>query len=114
MGLSSRGKRVKKCGRPDHGHGYRPKAASSRKLLLVTGRELEDLLRVCPRLGLFDRVVAENGALVYRPATREEKVLRSRPPDEFLRALVQPYGEMLLVAGPHHCAIDERYTLPAS
>jgi len=45
---------------------------SGRKLLLVTGRELDELARVFPRLDLFDRVVAENGALLYRPATREE------------------------------------------
>ena len=36
---------------------------SGRKLLLVTGRELPDLIRVLPRIDLFDRVVAENGAL---------------------------------------------------
>src|SRR2546422_922253 len=48
---------------------------SGRKVILVTGRELDDLILVCPRLDLFDRVVAENGALLYRPATREEKVL---------------------------------------
>jgi HAD superfamily hydrolase (TIGR01484 family) len=49
--------------------------ASGRALVLVTGRELEDLIRVCPRLEVFDRVVAENGALIYRPATREERLL---------------------------------------
>ena len=46
---------------------------SGRKLLLVTGRELDDLFRVFSRIDLFDRVVAENGALLYRPANREEK-----------------------------------------
>src|SRR5262245_39770821 len=62
---------------------------SGRRLILVTGRELEDLMRICPRLDLFDRVVAENGALLYRPATREERVLGERPPDEFIRELTQ-------------------------
>lgn len=61
--------------------------ASGRKLVLVTGRELDDLRQVFPRLDLFDRVVAENGALLYLPATREEKVLSERPPAEFVRAL---------------------------
>jgi len=46
--------------------------ASGRKLILVTGRELADLLRAFTRIDLFDRVVAENGALIYSPATREE------------------------------------------
>ena len=34
---------------------------SGRRLLLVTGRELPDLMRVFPQIDLFDRVVAENG-----------------------------------------------------
>ena len=46
--------------------------ATGRKLILVTGRELPDLLSVFPHLGLFERVVAENGALLYRPGSREE------------------------------------------
>ena len=34
---------------------------SGRKLVLVTGRELDELLDVFPELDLFHRVVAENG-----------------------------------------------------
>ena len=34
---------------------------SGRKLVLVTGRELPDLLDVCPKIHLFHWVVAENG-----------------------------------------------------
>ncbi len=60
---------------------------SGRHLLMVTGRELDELQSVCPRLDLFDRVVAENGALLYRPATREEQRLAERPPDAFVAAL---------------------------
>lgn len=48
---------------------------SGRKLILVTGRELDELLGIFPQIDLFDRVVAENGALIYRPATREEQML---------------------------------------
>jgi len=62
---------------------------SGRKLILVTGRELTDLARVFPRLDLFDHVVAENGALLYRPATREERTLAQRPPEEFIRELIR-------------------------
>lgn len=62
---------------------------SGRKLILVSGRELEDLQRVFDRLDLFDRAVLENGALLYLPATREEQVLTERPPDEFVRELVR-------------------------
>ncbi len=60
---------------------------SGRKVLLVTGRELEDLQTVCPRLDLFDLVVAENGALLYRPATRELRLLAEKPPEAFLQEL---------------------------
>jgi HAD superfamily hydrolase (TIGR01484 family) len=57
--------------------------ASGRRLLMVTGRELDDLQGVCDRLDLFEYIVAENGALLYHPATRAEKTLAPRPPDEF-------------------------------
>ncbi len=61
--------------------------ASGRRLLMVTGRELDDLQRVCDRLDLFEYVVAENGALLYHPATRAEKALAAPPPDEFVAML---------------------------
>jgi HAD superfamily hydrolase (TIGR01484 family) len=60
---------------------------SGRKVILVTGRELDDLQRVCPPLDRFDRVVAENGALLYRPATRTQQVLGPAPPKAFIQAL---------------------------
>lgn len=53
---------------------------SGRKLVLVTGRELEDLMRVCERLDVFDRVVAENGALLYTPTPPLEQPLAKPPP----------------------------------
>lgn len=60
---------------------------TGRRLILVTGREVQDVLAVCPHVGLFDRVVAENGAVVYCPATRAEKLLAEPPPEPFVRAL---------------------------
>jgi HAD superfamily hydrolase (TIGR01484 family) len=60
---------------------------SGRSLILVTGRELPDLQSVFPRLDLCKRVVAENGALVYNPATREKQILAQRPPQSFLDGL---------------------------
>ena len=60
---------------------------SGRKLMLVTGRELESLRRVFPHLGLFDLVVAENGALLYHPSTGEEKLLGKAPPAAFVEML---------------------------
>jgi hydroxymethylpyrimidine pyrophosphatase-like HAD family hydrolase len=61
--------------------------ASGRHLVLVTGRELEELQRIFPRLDLFASVVAENGALLYDPATREERALAEAPPPPFVTVL---------------------------
>ena len=61
--------------------------SSGRRLLMVTGRELEELLAICPQVGVFDRVVAENGALVYHPDTKDIKVLTEAPPDQFVQEL---------------------------
>lgn len=61
--------------------------ASGRRLVLVTGRELPDLVRVMPRLDLFDRVVAENGALLYRPESRDERPLAEPPPPALVERL---------------------------
>jgi len=57
--------------------------ASGRKLILVTGRQLEDLRAIFPHINLFERVVVENGALLYRPARREEKILTTPPLKSF-------------------------------
>src|SRR4051794_25302330 len=60
---------------------------SGRKLLLVTGRELPDLKRVFPDVGLFDKVVAENGALIYTPASEEERAISPSLEPEFVARL---------------------------
>jgi HAD superfamily hydrolase (TIGR01484 family) len=70
--------------------------ATGRRLLMVTGRELEDLKRVCQVLDQFDWIVAENGALLYRPADGETRLL-CEPPNaqlvERLRAArVKPFS----------------------
>lgn len=61
----------------------------ARKLILVTGRELSDLQDVMPRLDLFTLVVAENGALLYDPANKEEYELADAPPEPFVARLRQ-------------------------
>ncbi|HEX5048828.1 MAG TPA: HAD family hydrolase [Gammaproteobacteria bacterium] len=85
---------------------------SGRRIVLVTGRRLDDLLRVCPAVALFDVVVAENGAVVYDPRRHEEIVLgapvprhlvdrlreRGVAPVEVGKVLVatrDPYGPMM-------------------
>jgi HAD superfamily hydrolase (TIGR01484 family) len=61
--------------------------ASGRKLVLATGRELPDLLRVFPETSLFDLAVVENGALLYNPATGEKRLLAEAPPAAFVEEL---------------------------
>jgi hydroxymethylpyrimidine pyrophosphatase-like HAD family hydrolase len=60
---------------------------SDRRLVMVTGRELDQLQEVFPRLDLFDRVVAENGLLLFRPGSKEEVPLAGTPREEFVEAL---------------------------
>jgi hypothetical protein len=60
---------------------------SGRRLLLVTGRELPDLTRVFSRIDLFDRIVAENGALLFDPATKKETPLAPEPSPELIETL---------------------------
>jgi phosphoglycolate phosphatase (TIGR01487 family) len=61
--------------------------ASDKKLVLVTGRRLEELKQVFPDIGLCDLVVAENGALLYWPTTGQIKVLAEPAPARFVQEL---------------------------
>lgn len=63
--------------------------ASGRRALMVTGRQVEDLLAICPDIDLFDLIVAENGAVVYVPATRQSRMLAEPPPPELVQRLRQ-------------------------
>jgi HAD superfamily hydrolase (TIGR01484 family) len=83
---------------------------SGRKLVLITGRELDDLLHVFTDVALFDRVVAENGAVLYDPQTRAETALGTRPPSTFVQVLerrgVQPLsvGRVIVATWEPHQA----------
>lgn len=58
-------------------------------LVMVTGRELSDLFNTFERVDLFDRVVAENGAVLYAPATKQIDVLAPAPPPTLIERLTQ-------------------------
>jgi HAD superfamily hydrolase (TIGR01484 family) len=60
---------------------------SGRRPIMVTGRELDDLIEVCPRLDLFDLVVAENGALLYDPQSKAETLLAEPASPELVERL---------------------------
>ena len=71
--------------------------ASGRRLILVTGRELDDLLQAFPENSLFERIVAENGALLYCPSSRDTKMLGEAPPLAFIDALREHHVEPLSI-----------------
>lgn len=57
---------------------------SGRRLILVTGRIIEQLKVVFPELGIFDLVVADNGAVLYDPKTDTTTALAGPPNMEFV------------------------------
>ena len=91
------------------------------QLLLVTGRELTHLFNTFERVDVFHRVVAENGAVVYDPLTRQIDTIASAPPaalvDRLTRAriplsighsvvaTVEPH-EQTVIAAIHELALD--------
>jgi HAD superfamily hydrolase (TIGR01484 family) len=69
---------------------------SGRRLVLVTGRVLPLLQRDFDRLDLFARVIVENGAVIYDPASRAERLLTDPADKRLIEALraqdVKPLG----------------------
>jgi HAD superfamily hydrolase (TIGR01484 family) len=87
---------------------------SGRKMVLVTGRLLDDLVTVFPRIDLFDYAVVENGAVIHCPATRETRALAEPPPERFAELLrerrVSPLsiGQVIVATWqPHEEAVLE-------
>jgi phosphoglycolate phosphatase (TIGR01487 family) len=73
---------------PDHVvDALRRVSSSGRKLILVTGRQIDELETVFDHLDLFDRVVAENGGVLYDPSTKDQRTLAEAPPEDFIEAL---------------------------
>jgi hydroxymethylpyrimidine pyrophosphatase-like HAD family hydrolase len=88
--------------------------AAGWRLLLVSGRHLDDLRSVFSGLELFELAVLENGALLYRPATNEALGLGPPPPAEFVEAItargVTPFGVgrgIVATWRPHEIVLEE-------
>lgn len=58
-----------------------------RRLVLITGRRVESVVHAFPEIALFERVVAENGAVIYNPSTGEERVVGAPPSDDLVARL---------------------------
>jgi hydroxymethylpyrimidine pyrophosphatase-like HAD family hydrolase len=87
---------------------------SGRRVILVTGRRLDELLKVCSCTGLFELVVAENGAIVYDPASRQQTQLANPPSERFVQRLrsrgVDPLeiGQVLVAThAPHRATVQD-------
>ena len=91
---------------PETLEALRRLAATGRKLILVTGRRIDDLIRVFPEVAIFDRVVAENGPLLYRPQSRETLALSKPPPAAFIAEL-RRRGVEPLTAGQVFVATEQ-------
>ena len=82
--------------------------AAGWRLVLVTGRGLRDVQRLMPGLDVFDRVVAENGAVLHTPATGATRLLASPPGPSLAGALaaagVQPIqcGQVIMATWASH------------
>jgi hydroxymethylpyrimidine pyrophosphatase-like HAD family hydrolase len=63
--------------------------AAGVRLVLVTGRELDDLFNVFQRHDLFHFIVAENGAVLYDTARGSIETIAPAPPPALLAALAR-------------------------
>src|SRR5437868_10511020 len=71
--------------------------AADGRLLKVTGRELADLQSVCAVIDKFEWIVAENGALLYRPTDGFTQLLCSAASAEIAQKLVDAGAKPLSV-----------------
>ena len=83
-------------------------------LLMVTGREIEDLSQIFTAMDLFDMIVAENGGLLYSPKDKIIQPLADPPPPALIERLmaegVTPVsiGHVIVATWePHHHAVLE-------
>ncbi|MFL5305678.1 MAG: HAD family hydrolase [Polyangia bacterium] len=81
--------------------------ATGRRVLLVTGRRLEDLAQVCPDVSMFDAIVSENGAVYTKPSVPVPRLLAPAPPQAFIDRLrargvpVDRGGVIVATVQPH-------------
>ncbi len=61
--------------------------SAGHRLILVTGRELNEFIATFPEIGLFDLAVMENGAVLHDPGTGESVALAEAPPTAFVARL---------------------------
>jgi hydroxymethylpyrimidine pyrophosphatase-like HAD family hydrolase len=85
--------------------------ASGRKFILVTGRMLSELLPLFPQATLCARIVAENGAVLYRPSTKEQRLL-TEPASPALTDVLRRKGVIPLDVGASIIATVRPHEVP--
>ncbi len=76
--------------------------------MLVSGRTMANLASVFSQLELFDRVVAENGAILHAPHARQTRLLAEPPPPALIESLrergVKPLdiGQVIVATHAEH------------
>lgn len=98
--------------RPETCTALRRLKDTGRRLILVTGREREDLEHAFPDLAIFERVVLENGGVVYDPSSGQERAIAPPPPANFVQELMERKIEPISVGRtivatwhPHEAAV---------
>ena len=61
------------------------------RLIMVTGREVSDLMNVFSHAALFDLIVGENGGVLYHPSTQTLDVLGAAPPSTLIERLTSEH-----------------------
>ena len=87
-------------------------------LMMVTGRELTDLFHTFAHANLFERIVAENGAVLFDPASTAVTPLAEAPPPALLQRLedarvpVSVGHSIVATVEPHaHAVLDAIHAL---
>ncbi|TVR76899.1 MAG: phosphoglycolate phosphatase [Sphaerobacteraceae bacterium] len=87
---------------------------SGRNLILVTGRILEELIPLFSHIGLFNRVIAEDGCVIYDPESGDLRLLADPPPELLIRELDERHvtpltsGQVILATWqPNEVAVME-------
>ena len=82
--------------------------AAGRRLVLVTGRQLPDVMSIFPPAATrFDWIVAENGPVLLQPATGYKQLLAPPPPRAFVD-LLEKQGVTPLNVGDVVVASDRK------
>ncbi|MDD3448534.1 MAG: HAD-IIB family hydrolase [Gammaproteobacteria bacterium] len=99
---------------PETVHALERLRVSGRRIILLTGRRLDDLLDACPHASLFDMIVAENGGVLFNPGNCEVTLLGPPPPRPLVERLrkhaVEPLeiGQVLVATRvPHRQLVQD-------